>query len=101
MAKTIEERAEKKYKLRPWMSKMMQVSVKINKLRYIQIATEQDRIARAEERERCIKAAQDAHCNMCAIYEVCHNLSGGNLDGECKAKEIIRKAMEGGNNGND
>lgn len=58
--------------------------------------TEQDRIARAEERERCIKAAQDAHCGMCPIYEVCHNLDGGNLGGECNAKENIRKAMEGG-----
>lgn len=27
--------------------------------------TEQDRIARAEERERCIKAAQDVTCRMC------------------------------------
>ena len=28
-------------------------------------ATEQDRIARKEEQERCIKAAQDVTCRMC------------------------------------
>lgn len=52
----------------------------------VQLATEQDSIARQEERERCIKAAQDAHCSFCPSYLFDCSL--------CKEKETIRKAME-------
>ena len=46
------------------------------------------------ERERCIKAAQDWYCIRCCDTsgEECHY---------CHIKEHIRKAMEGGDNGND
>lgn len=52
---------------------------------------EQDRIARDEERERCIKAAQDWLCKSCC--ETCyskHNIAA------CYKGKAIRKAMEGG-----
>lgn len=56
---------------------------------YIAGATEQDRIARQEERERCIEAAQYWYCIRCCDTsgEECHY---------CHIKEHIRKAMEGG-----
>ena len=63
---------------------------------------EQDRIARQEERERCIKAAQDYICGACPVHIDC-TINGD--DGEyqnhrgavkCECREIIRKAMEGG-----
>lgn len=40
---------------------------------YSKGATEQDRIARAEEKERCIKAVQDAFCNekQCKKFWIC------------------------------
>ena len=58
---------------------------------YIEGAIEQDRIARQEERERCIKAAQEAHCKLCgkdADYK-CYCLN-------CLQRTEIRKALEGG-----
>lgn len=59
-------------------------------------AQDQDRIARAEERERCIKVAQDVTCRMC----------------ECNCREekkylcplysaIRNDIMKGGNYGNN
>lgn len=58
---------------------------------YIAGAYEQDRIARNEERERCIQLAQDVHCKICQ----------DNHDGRtCKYQELcselkeIRKAIE-------
>lgn len=58
----------------------------------------QDRIARQEERERCIEIMQKWCCNHCAVAEVCYNLCGGNLDGDCNQKENIREAIEEGGN---
>lgn len=60
---------------------------------YIQGATDQDHIARQDEQERCIKVAQDYHCNnhckgYCTMYSACKN---------CNEREEIRKVMEGGN----
>ena len=63
---------------------------------YKQAATEQDRISRAEERERCIKSAQDFICAGCI---------GENKIDRCQTREVctkrgrmfrIRKAMEWG-----
>lgn len=54
-------------------------------------ATEQDRIARQEERERCISAAQHWLCRSCC--ETCyskHNISA------CYKGKAIRKAIEKG-----
>lgn len=64
-------------------------------------AIEQDRIARQEEREKCIRIAQNALCCRCI---------GKNKVDKCTISEgckkrgqlwYIRQAMEGGNNGND
>lgn len=57
---------------------------------YMDGATEQDPIARAEERERCIKAAQDAYCfnhckGYCTMYAACKH---------CNEREEIRNAIE-------
>lgn len=62
----------------------------------IQIATEQDSIARQEERERCIKIAQD---KMCSICKTAHNSCGYGVIctyGECDEREKLRKEMEKG-----
>lgn len=56
---------------------------------YIAIATEQDRISRAEERSRCLNAI----CSTCPDIMFC-------VDRNCVYINNIRKAMEGGNNGN-
>ena len=42
----------------------------------VQIATEQDRIARQDERERCVKAAVKAHCKMCNFCFMCKYADG-------------------------
>lgn len=64
----------------------------------IEIATDQDRLARQEERERCIKAAQDYYCNRtCAGYDIEHCLCR-----ICDCRKNLRKAIEeGGNNEKD
>lgn len=60
---------------------------------YIHGAQEQDRISRQEERERCIKVAQEWYCQhdckggYCPQYSMCLN---------CNVLDSIRKAMEGG-----
>lgn len=52
-----------------------------------------------EERERCIKAAIDAHCRLCSGSHRCR------FDGEfyrdangfiCRQLDVIKEAMEGG-----
>lgn len=58
-------------------------------------ATEQDLIARQEERERCIKAAQDAVCKVCAA---CYNITNCKKNG-CGYFNNIRKAIEEGGEG--
>lgn len=58
--------------------------------------TEQDTISRAEERERCIKVAQDVHCKMCELKDYC-KIHGGEEDFECDSRDRIRKAIEEGN----
>lgn len=50
---------------------------------------EQDRIARAEERERCVKAMQDWCCGMCTERKSHCEV--------CTYKDEIRKAMVGDN----
>lgn len=58
---------------------------------YSKGATEQDRIARAEERERCVIAAQLFFCdNFCDNYVGCR---------ACNLQEKIRKAIEEGGEG--
>lgn len=61
-----------------------------------EIATEQDRISRTEERERCIKAAQKWYCeNKCSFFhrfKTCIMCDKWN----CNETEDIRKAIEEG-----
>lgn len=62
---------------------------------YIEIATEQDRISRADERERCIKIAQD---KMCSICREAHNNCGYGVICtyvKCDKRDNLREAMEG------
>ena len=55
-------------------------------------ATDQDRIARQEERERCIKAAQNWYCDIMRLgYYPTHKLCNG-----CDRCEKLRKAIEKG-----
>lgn len=56
---------------------------------FVQIATEQDRIARQEERERCIEAAQDVYCDI-----TCNTRC--DIKNRCQIMYEIRKAMKGG-----
>lgn len=61
---------------------------------YFKIATEQDRIARTEERERCIKSAQEWRCkNECPWF-----IQDGKcpMGYPCGTMANIRKALEGG-----
>ena len=58
---------------------------------YLVIATEQDRIARQEERERCIKAALKTTCECCMSHSF-----GCRANENCQKLVGIRKAMEGG-----
>lgn len=52
-------------------------------------ATEQDRIARQEERQRCIEAAQDVYCDI-----TCNRRC--DIKNRCQIMYEIRKAIEGG-----
>lgn len=97
---TIEERARQIAE--KWKSDIIRggEDLSFTHLEYVakQAATEQDRIARAEERERCIRLAQEWYCNeycTCATPNSCKAH-------DCKAmiEGSIRKTMEGGNNGN-
>lgn len=93
--KSIEERAEERYPIYGWMRNSTVDAVKFARKVFIEIATDQDRIARQEERERCVKAAQDATCRMCKHYnhqcEVCTNFVT-----PCIRVQNIRKAIEEG-----
>lgn len=59
-------------------------------------------IARQEERERCIKAAQEVHCLLCPIHNRCELIENGTIGVDtwnrcrCFDRVNIRKAMEGG-----
>lgn len=65
-----------------------------------ELATEQDRIARQEERERCIKAAQEWRCNNECPWFMKHGSCP--LVCPCDALVNIRETIEkGGNYGND
>lgn len=57
--------------------------------------TEQDKIARAEERERCIKVAQEIYCRDCGC---CYNerMRLEKKQNNCSLLDEVRKAMEGG-----
>lgn len=55
-----------------------------------ELLTDQDRIARAEERERCIKAAQDAICAPCTFVDECRKKGR-----HCKTFIILTIALEG------
>lgn len=63
---------------------------------YIHGAQEQDRIARAEERERCINVVRGVTCELCLRYdaEMCKVT-------HCLTKDIIIAIEEGGDNGNE
>lgn len=53
-------------------------------------ARQQDSISRQEERERCIEAAQDAHCRLCTRNSYFCRF--------CEDRDKIRKTIkEGGN----
>lgn len=56
-------------------------------------ATEQDKIARQEERERCIRLAQKHICDTFCKALAFVLESNVNCDG-CRVKDRIRKAME-------
>lgn len=60
---------------------------------YIKGATDQDRIARKEERERCINAAISCICKECSIG-YCENSV---LCGQCETRVNVRKAIENEN----
>lgn len=66
---------------------------------YIEGAETQDRIARQEERERCINAAKKACCYVCKHIEMNSGCFIDPTTKECSKIEHIRKAMEGGSNG--
>lgn len=71
------------------------------KVDYITIATEQDRIARQEERERCIKAAQNWWCkNKCSDYKRCiHGLGNVRILAEgCSFEDELKNELEKGGN---
>lgn len=56
----------------------------------IDALTEQDQIARQEERERCIQMAQLRECKRCKDNDKCW------LCDDCTIMQDVRKAMEGG-----
>lgn len=65
------------------------------------IATEQDRIARKEERERCIKAAQDWCCSSDCVAKLTCKIDSDEVGhpaygGKCMDRVKIRKAIEEG-----
>ena len=64
------------------------------------IATEQDRISRQEERDRCIKAMQDYYCKIkCSFYKDCKCEIAEDLvmsTTTCLFHSRIRKAIEEG-----
>lgn len=62
---------------------------------YYNGATEQDRIARAEERERCINAAQELVCKKCFDNSAigCRH---ANDVAKCELLIELREALEGG-----
>lgn len=103
--KSIEERAEKFANATIVKSTNFIVWNQV-RARYVDIATEQDRIARQEERERCIQAAQDWCCSDCGAQPKCKidsdELGHPAFGGKCMDRVKIRKAIEeGDNNGND
>ena len=61
-------------------------------VKMVSLASDIERIARQEERERCIKAAQDAHCVLCnyndGICGVCTSFY------ECDERDMIRIEMK-------
>lgn len=57
-------------------------------------AIEQDRIAREEEREMCIKAAIQAHCRLCPVFN--KESMECNLDYDCQERDKIRNIIEKG-----
>lgn len=62
---------------------------------YIVGATEQDRIARQEERERCINIACEVYCRDCGCcYSEQMRLE--KKQNNCSMLDELRKAMEGG-----
>lgn len=86
---TIEERVNKMCYFMNGNLRLRDVNIKEA---LIEIATEQDRISRADERERCIKIAQDWNCKIaCANGLDCKS----DYKERCVVLEGIRKAMEG------
>lgn len=89
---TIEERA--KAIAEEWKKDIIRggEDLSFTHLEYVakQAATEQDRIARAEERERCVKAAQDVYCDITCNHRC-------DFTQRCQIMWEIRKAIEGGN----
>lgn len=64
--------------------------------RYVQIATEQDRIARQEERERCVKAAIEYTCRICHPQCMPQFMNCDFNKEKCGRIARLREAMEGG-----
>lgn len=104
---TIEERA--KAIAEKWKSDIIRggEDLSFTHLEYVakQAATEQDRIARQDERERCIKAAQEVHCLLCPIHNRCELIENGTIGVDtwnrcrCFDRVNIRKAIEEGGEG--
>lgn len=68
----------------------------VNYQSYITGAYQQDRIARQEERERCINAAQELVCKQC-FENSAVGCRHANDVAKCELLIELRKAMEGGN----
>lgn len=56
----------------------------------VRFATEQDSIARKEERERCVQRAQLCECKRCKDNDKCW------LCDDCTIMQDVRKAIEEG-----
>lgn len=84
---TIKERAEEHYPI--GIGVFTREGAELLQKAYIKGATEQDRIARAEERDRCIQMAQLRECKRCKDNDKCW------LCDDCTIMQDVREAMEG------
>lgn len=98
---TIEERATQLAYHEVWENCDTELHTYIDeseKKMYIDILTEQDLISRQEERERCIRIAQEWNCKVACNNGI--NCSDKYKD-RCVILEGIRKSMEGGSDGTE
>lgn len=95
--KSIEERATQHFR-RIYQGEQDNIYLSL-----VEIATEQDRISRQEERERCIKAVQECYCkSRCSFYKNGECELAENFDKvgvTCIFHKRVRKAIEKGGEG--